>query len=1586
MCPSGTPTRPPPPQAPRTAPVHISPLFRRPPTPRPRRRPLRLARLLGLALALPCALPAATLSYQTEAPVPGPDDIYNFNGAARDRDNIGGNGTSDGSANDFATYLSDSDRPHQGQTFTTGAHPAGYRVGAVWIRHVAYSGGDATTWWRTPAGASLALRVTDPAAAGTAGFALHTDSVVTTGSESGTPNALAPVAGATNTAAGTGVWLRLALDTPSTLYPNRNYGFDVTATSGGFFLETDGLRDASATGGDAHAGGAAYHGSTNGAPDTTLQSLAGDRVFLVELTPADSEGGGEEPDLSPLPDPLHVAEPFPLERVRLLPGRFKSNQDLLRTGYLAWIEPDRLLFPFRANAGLPQAPGATHLGGWEGDSGFTAVRGHMAGHYLTAAAKMYAATGDTSFLPKIDQIVAGLKACQDALAVQEIAAGRVGGYLSGFPVSDFETLENNPRAAPVPFYTIHKILAGLVDAHRHCGTAQALDVAIGMADYHRWRVNRLTASQIEAMFRTDNGNSEEWGGMNETLADLYRLSRARGDANPGRHLEFARLFHRDWFINPLVNDQDQLAGLHANTHVPQVVGFAHVAALLPESDPQRARLLAAAEHFWHLVTGHHWLVNGGNSYHEHFSAGGVETGPAGSALNVATAETCNTHNMLKLTAELFQQAPSAALADYHEHALYNHILASLSPDTGMATYFVPLVSGHFKTYGRPEGSSWCCTGTGIENPARYGEGIYFHDDDTLWVNLFIPSALDWSERGLGVRLETDFPESDTVRLTLSAAAPAAAKLRLRIPAWITGSPTLTVNGVGQTISAAAGSYAELDRSWNDGDVVALTLPRGLRLDRSMDDPTQVSLFHGPILLAGDLGTAGMPPSDQAAGQLDYQNVPRVAAPSLIAPAADELDLWVSPGAAPLTYLADAAAPGATTRGRVALRPFYDIHHTRYAVYWNLVAPTTVSTWTGGATATFWSTATHWDAPTVEGSALVFDAPVGGAPINDFAPGRGVGGIEFGPEAGAFTLGGNAIALQGDVLNRSAHAQRIDLPLELRHGLPWFFHSAGGELTIGGALTGAGSLLKTGPGPLSLVAPASFVGEIGVSEGSLRIGAGGELGRVPASVAAGAELVLDRPDDLDFSAPLTGAGRFVKRGPGTLRLLTPLAHSGPTRIEAGALAIASVQRPVLAHRWSFNGDLSDSAGASPASIVEVGDNNATLGSAELTLEGGAQGDSDYVLLGSGLLPKDGGAVTLEFWATQITRQNWGRIFDIGASPAENLFMSWCRESLGTDRVEWKDSVSATVNDTYAPLALGEEQHIVLVIEPGAGSGGQTRLTWYVAPASAASLGAARGTLETADTLAELDDTHFWLGRSHYPDPTAGARYNEVRLWTRAFSAAELQQLHALGPDALGDFATVTDTGALSETSPVELLPGATLRLDGTTQSLASLSAQPGAVVDLGTDGRLLVRGGAGADLDATFAGAIAGTGELINDGTLRLVGAAELPAGLSLRNRGLLDLMTWHGALPAGFVNEGRVLDRSAVKVDAVGRVGDVFELRLHGHRGHRYRLQFRDDLATGEWIDLGDARAGADAELVFTDADENAPPPARRFYRVVVDP
>lgn len=1525
---------------------------------------LLLIAALMLWIAQPQTLSAAILSYQTTTPTLGIYDVGNVSGATADS-----NAVSSGA--DSATYVA-GDRPQQGQTFTTGTSLGSYQINAVWVRHVSYTNNPqgSLTYWRTQNGAPLTVRVTKPSAAGTSSFVLHSETVTTTGGEAGTSNALAPIAAATNSRTGTGVWVRFAFSTPVVVQPNALYGFDVTSNSTTFYFET------LTNGTDVYSGGNAYNGSTNGSADNIMNALSGDRVFVVELGPVVS--------VAPYDAPQVQAEPFSLDRVQLLDSRFKTNQELHRTGYLAWIDPDRLLYPFRVNAGLSTGT-STSLGGWEGgqnSSGFTAVRGHIGGHYLSAASKMYAATGDASFKTKVQYLVTELKKVQDALAPAEQTAGRPYGYLSAFPSSFFTALENTPTSAQVPFYTIHKIMAGLADAYRYCGINQALDMAIAMSDYHQYRMSLLSPAQIEAMFIAHTG-ATEWGGMNETLTDIYLLSKARGDTNPERHLTFAEVFHRDWFVTPLYNNQDILAtgesggSLHANTHIPQVVGFARSASVLNTSDVQRNRLYTAADNFWHMVINHHWLVLGGNSYQEHFRAAGVETVTSLTDLKT-TAETCNAYNMLKLSKELFEHTPSVEYADYYEHALYNDILASLAPDTGLMTYFIPMASGHFKTYALPEGSSWCCLGTGIENTGGYGQAIYFHKDDALWVNLFIPSILNWSERGMTVRMDTAFPQSSMVQLTMGCATPTSAKIRFRIPSWVASTPTVTINGATQNVTPTAGSYLELSRTWSNGDVVTVTLPMNLRIDRSMDDSTQASLFYGPILLSASLGSSGMPASDQAAGQLDYAGLALTNTPALIGPSATDLSTWVQSTSQPLNFTANIVYPGDPARTSLTFQPFYDIHHVHYATYWKLLAPTGICTWTGTGAQVTWSTVVNWDTLPSATYGLHFAASGGGAPSNNFTADTQFNGIEFTSSAGAFVLGGNRIGLEGDVRNSSSVSQQINMPIYLKDGFPWQFDAANGDLLLGGTITGIGVLNKVGTHTLTLLGDTSLNGSVNVAVGTLQVGNGGTAGSLtttPVSLASGADLVFNRSDTFSVGSIISGTGgRIIKRGSGTMQLLSPVMQTGSVIVEGGTLRSGTQQLSSLTHRWSFNGSLNDSVGTSNATLVDVGANNATLSSTDVAVTGGTQSAADYISLGSGLLPKDGTAVTIELWATQAALQSYGRIFDIGASTSEYLFMTWSQATLNTDRVEWKDNVTSTADTTAAPYTPGVEYHIAMVIEPGAGANGTTRVTWYAAPSSAVSFGSAKGTFDTSNTLAAFTDTNFWLGRSEYADSTASAHYNEVRIWNRALSSGELAELHTAGPNSL------TIKGSLAATD-LALGNNATFDAGANTQKIVSLSGSASSVVRL-SGGQLSIQSGGSSA--ATFAGTLSGTGTVLNNGTLRLTGSADIPGGISLVNNGVLDLMTWKGTLPVGFVNNGTVLDRSAVKVQALDIQLPNTKITIQGYSGHTYQLQFSDNLTSNTWTNVGASVVGADAAITFTQA--GGATAKHRFYRVVVDP
>jgi DUF1680 family protein len=597
--------------------------------------------------------------------------------------------------------------------------------------------------------------------------------------------------------------------------------------------------------------------------------------------------------------------------VHLLPGSpFYDRQELHRRGYLASFDPDKLLFPYRALAGLPQRASGGYPG-W--DSGF--LRGHMAGHYLSAASRMAAATGDRALADKVNDLVAELAKCQDAL--------KQDGYLAAFPSGAFDKLEGKPGddgKVVVPYYTVQKILSGLLDACHYLGNKQALEVAKKMAGYFEKRLAALTPEQLERMFRTDKSRNpqNEFGAMSDALAQLSEIT---GDP---KHLQAAQVFNRAWFVEPLAKGEDRLAGIHANTHIAQAVGIAHCANLT--GNPEEAK---AAENFWRLVTKEHSFVIGGNSVHEWFDRPGVETGPSidgGKALPPTTAESCNTYNMLKLTADLFARDPRPEYADYTERALYNHLLATVAPDTGAVTYFTPL-RGNFRTY---LDGTFCCVGTGIENTPRYNEQIYFGQENSLWVNLYIPSDLFWRQAGLGLRQTGDVTRGEPARFTIARAGAQPLDIHFRIPQWIAGPPKVTVNGVPAKVDdVKPSSYISLKRVWKPGDVVTISLPAALRLETAKDDPAMVSVFYGPVLLAGELGRENLP-KDFADKDANLK-VPSVPLPDIETASKNPAD-WLKPvPGKPLAFTVHDAGPA----NGIVFRPLYDVHHERYSVYWRI---------------------------------------------------------------------------------------------------------------------------------------------------------------------------------------------------------------------------------------------------------------------------------------------------------------------------------------------------------------------------------------------------------------------------------------------------------------------------------------------------------------------------------------------------------------------------------------------------------------------------------------------------------------------------
>lgn len=612
--------------------------------------------------------------------------------------------------------------------------------------------------------------------------------------------------------------------------------------------------------------------------------------------------------------PMPRAMCFPPTAVRLLPGELRAEQDTM-LGYLRTESLDRLLHNFRTNAGLPSS--APPLGGWEAPD--CELRGHYTGHFLSALAWMHAATGDAALRERGATLVHGLAECQQKLG---------GGYLSAFPKSFLERLVRGEHVW-APWYTLHKVAAGLLDQHTLCGNAEALQVAVAFADFVDAFTKPLDEAAMQRMLQT------EFGGMPAFFADLYAITQEP------RHLDLARRFHHHRVLDPLAAGRDELKGLHANTQIPKVIAQARLFELTGEPEAG-----AIARFFWDTVTMHRCYATGGTSSFEYWrDAPDVLSWQ----LSSQDAENCCTHNLLKLTKLLWQQAPSSRFADYYERALWNGILGTKSPDDPAAImYYVPMQGGLYRYYCERDNAYVCCSGTGIESFSRLGEFVYAHDEAGLWVNLFTPSEVDWAERGVRVRQETKFPDEAGTTLVVAAKGPTKFALRLRRPFWAGEGFAVTVNGAAVPAAAGADGYVAVEREWRDGDRVVVALPMRLRLEPLGNDDWQVAVCCGPIVLAMDLGPVDMTDEMKKGmgGEAYRRNVdgapvevPQILQKSVLTHS--PLERWFLPDAAPLTFRTETISdPDANQRYR--LQPFYRTRGTRYAIYLTYAPPPGIS--------------------------------------------------------------------------------------------------------------------------------------------------------------------------------------------------------------------------------------------------------------------------------------------------------------------------------------------------------------------------------------------------------------------------------------------------------------------------------------------------------------------------------------------------------------------------------------------------------------------------------------------------------------------
>jgi DUF1680 family protein len=660
-------------------------------------------------------------------------------------------------------------------------------------------------------------------------------------------------------------------------------------------------------------------------PNTSLQQQQRRPGLLPEVEPFAEAIQFTRKDV-----PLKV-RPFGMTQVRITGGIYKDAEEWNR-GYMSRLAADRLLYNFRQNAGL-DLKGAEPFGGWEapadGKHG-TELRGHFTGHFLSAGANLYASTGDKEAKAKADYMVAELAKVQEKLG---------GGYLSAFPMELFDRLDalsGKPRTGPpqpgepalpwAPFYTIHKIFAGMLDMYTLAGNRQALEVAKGMGNWaDEWSASK-TEEHMQQILNT------EYGGIAESLYSLAAI------VNDDRYARAGDRFTKKRFVNPLALRRDELRGLHVNTHVPQVIAAARRYEISGDT-----RFHDVADYFFWEVSTARTYVTGGTSNGEIW-----QTEPRRLAAelkrSVATEECCCSYNMMKLTRHLYSWNPDPRYFDYFERTLLNERIGTIRPEKGYTQYYSSLTPGAWKTFNSEDNSFWCCTGTGVEEYAKLNDSIYWHDERGLYVNLFVPSELNWAEKGLRVRQETKFPSEPNTSLTITADKPVQMAIRLRIPSW-TGASRVKLNGRAMEASAEPGSYLTIDRSWKTGDRIEMEIPMHLSVEAMPDDPKLQAFLYGPVVLAGDLGNEGLtePMIIGPNAPAMYRQQPRPGAPqqAMNRPTAPPIEIpafhaespdpasWIKPAGKALTF---------RTTGQkqdVTLMPLNTLFDRRYSVYWEV---------------------------------------------------------------------------------------------------------------------------------------------------------------------------------------------------------------------------------------------------------------------------------------------------------------------------------------------------------------------------------------------------------------------------------------------------------------------------------------------------------------------------------------------------------------------------------------------------------------------------------------------------------------------------
>ncbi|QDU57204.1 beta-L-arabinofuranosidase domain-containing protein [Aeoliella mucimassa] len=1200
-------------------------------------------------------------------------------------------------------------------------------------------------------------------------------------------------------------------------------------------------------------------------------------------------------------------DPFAAGTVQLLDGSYyKQMQDLQEgpTGYLSFFAPDDLLYEFRQQAGLPQPAGALDLEGrWEGDANeFGFVRGHTTGHYLSAASRMAALTGNQTYLDHVDQVVSGLAEVQDAM--------NDNGYLSAFPSTLFDRLENNQLSFPdawVPYYTVHKVLAGLNDAHTYTGNQQALEVAFELSDYFVDRVDGLPQNVVNQMVTSHVNSGREFGGMNELLTDLTVKASDARDPRATSYLELADVFNNRSLMNELAAGNDVLNGIHANTHIPQAVGWARYGQIAGDQDATDA-----AVNFWSIVVRDHTFATGGNSYGEYFRTPGQETGAGGALLSWNTAETCNVYNMLKLSEQLFAASPEYKYAAYSENALINHILPSIDPHEGVTTYFMSLEPGHFKTYHTGhvhDGSFWCCAGTGMENPTRYAAMAFFKNANSLFVNSFMPAQVDWQEKGITLTQYGDATTADeTMRMVVSSDGLTQANLQVAIPSYAFGDVTVTINGQAYEGPVNRGEYLSLDREWQDGDEIEVSFDKRLYLRRSRDDPDMVSVYYGAVLLAGELGTAGLPGGDQQAlHDWDFSGVSDPSVPAIDASDADP-ETWLVPVEGEELHFElydDGQATG------IIFKPMYETHHERYSVYWQLNAPQATRTWRGGGMNTF-QEGTNWDLAPTAGDSLAFAGSLTTTVDNNYAADTEFEHLSFLSDAAAFTLAGNRLQLSGNITNLSTNTQTIEADLRFTSGTHTI-DAHEGAIVIGGNISGDATLVKTGAQRVTLLGTNTHSATV-VSQGELAIGNGGttgSLGTGSVVLENNASLLLNRSDETSLATSISGEGNLVKQGSGTLTVLREQSYQGQTVVEAGTLQLGTNSIGQGAFSLDFTqagGLVNDANGQGTGFTRRLAGTTSAANDPRLALDTNA----GVLEITSGGPADFNGDINLQnIEAPGVNLSDLGLSGDSDFTITASFLNSPDAQNYRQYGVFVGDSANRLVRGGYLTI----DNHGAFGVNNAGGTPYDANLAYNAAGAPATGgelevvLARIGGLFSLTVNGVNVTPTSQLSELNSLSDLTLGVFSLHTNSASGAFTVP-LTSFTIQSPDLPGEIST----GSLPSDTDVVVAAGATLDLNNLNQTIRSLAGEPGSQVLLGqAGGNTLTIAPQGAA--SLFQGTISGQGslEIRGSGSQSLSGV-QTYTGQTIVSSGTLSLVG-NGSIASSssiFIASGATLDTSGL--------------------------------------------------------------------------